>query len=236
MAPSKMCRNVTDPWRIISQQEQSKSGPHWLRWHQKEDLESHKPRSTRKRPSRPGRPNTGFPCGRLSLEKGQVSGWLQHDSKPLSCHCIVSIATISLEYGLPWVLVQKGVLCFAHVTMLSVSCISDDSLVCPLAGLYIRLQCWLMGVCFNTELLILEGWKTDPEISQGNFYNIYSSLGYSPLGSSIYGISQARILEWVAISFSKDLHDTRIKPVSSAWQADSFTTEPPWKPSQTYTY
>ena len=25
----------------------------------------------------------------------------------------------------------------------------------------------------------------------------------SPLGSSVYGISQARILEWVAISFSK---------------------------------
>ena len=28
-------------------------------------------------------------------------------------------------------------------------------------------------------------------------------LGYSPLGSSVCGISQARILEWVAISFSR---------------------------------
>ena len=170
-----MGRNVTDPCRIISQQEQSKSGPHWLRWHKKEDLESYKSRSTRKRPSWPGRPNTVFPCGRLSLEKWQVSGWLQHDSKPLSCRCIVSIATISLEYGLPWVLVQKGVLCFAHVTMLSVNCISDGPLVCPLASLYIRFQCWLMWVCFNTELLILEGWEPDPWISHGNLNNTYSS-------------------------------------------------------------
>ena len=28
-------------------------------------------------------------------------------------------------------------------------------------------------------------------------------MDYSLLGSSLYGISQARILEWVAISFSK---------------------------------
>ena len=43
---------------------------------------------------------------------------------------------------------------------------------------------------------------------------------------------------WSGLPFPspEDLHDPRIKPVSSAWQADSFTTEPPWKPSQTYTY
>ena len=28
-------------------------------------------------------------------------------------------------------------------------------------------------------------------------------MGYNPPGSSVYGILQARILEWVAISFSK---------------------------------
>ena len=28
-------------------------------------------------------------------------------------------------------------------------------------------------------------------------------VDYSPLGSSVHGISQARILEWVAISFSR---------------------------------
>ena len=39
--------------------------------------------------------------------------------------------------------------------------------------------------------------------------------------SSVHGIFQARILEWVAIPFSRDLPDPRIEP-SSALQADSF--------------
>ena len=61
----------------------------------------------------------------------------------------------------------------------------------------------------------------------------------SPPGSSVHGISQARILEWVAISFSGDLYNPGIKPMtlaSSALQADFFffffflTSEPPGKP------
>ena len=44
-------------------------------------------------------------------------------------------------------------------------------------------------------------------------------------GSSVHRILQARILEWVAISFSGDLPDTGIKPRSPALQADSLPTE-----------
>ena len=42
-------------------------------------------------------------------------------------------------------------------------------------------------------------------------------------GSSIHGISQAKILEWVAISFSKcwTLPNPGIEPMSPAWQANS---------------
>jgi len=36
----------------------------------------------------------------------------------------------------------------------------------------------------------------------------------SPPGSSVHWISQARILEWVAISFCRDLPDPGIKPGS----------------------
>ena len=43
----------------------------------------------------------------------------------------------------------------------------------------------------------------------------------SPPGSPVHGISQVRILEWVAISFSKDLPDPGIEPTSPAWQVDS---------------
>ena len=52
----------------------------------------------------------------------------------------------------------------------------------------------------------------------------------SPPGSSVRGISQARILEWVAISFSGDLPTPGIKPVSPALAGGFFTAEPPGKP------
>ena len=47
----------------------------------------------------------------------------------------------------------------------------------------------------------------------------------SPPGSSVHGISQARILEWVAISFSRGLPDPRIEPVSPALAGRFFTIE-----------
>ena len=50
-------------------------------------------------------------------------------------------------------------------------------------------------------------------------------------GSSDHGILQARILEWVATSFSRDLPDSGIEPTSPALAGGFFTTEPPGKPS-----
>ena len=41
-------------------------------------------------------------------------------------------------------------------------------------------------------------------------------------GSSAYGIFQATVLEWVAISFLGDLPDPGIEPWSPKLQADSF--------------
>ena len=57
---------------------------------------------------------------------------------------------------------------------------------------------------------------------------------YDPLGcsSSVHGISQARIMEWVVISSSGDLFNSRIKPgspESPPLQADSLATEPSGK-------
>ena len=46
-------------------------------------------------------------------------------------------------------------------------------------------------------------------------------------GSSIHGMSQAIILEWVAIFSSRDLPDPGIKPVSPALADRFFTAEPP---------
>ena len=48
-------------------------------------------------------------------------------------------------------------------------------------------------------------------------------------GSSVHGIFQARILDWVAISFSGDLPNPGIEPRSPTLQADTLPSEPPGK-------
>ena len=50
-------------------------------------------------------------------------------------------------------------------------------------------------------------------------------------GSSVHGIFQARVPEWVAIPFSRESSDPGIEPVSSALQADSLLSEPLGKAS-----
>ena len=44
------------------------------------------------------------------------------------------------------------------------------------------------------------------------------SMDCSPPGSSVHEISQARILEWIAISFSRDLPNPGVEPRSPALQ------------------
>ena len=55
-------------------------------------------------------------------------------------------------------------------------------------------------------------------------------MNCSPAGSTVHQISQARILEWVAISSSEDLPDPGIKPASTALAGGFFITEPLGKP------
>ena len=50
-------------------------------------------------------------------------------------------------------------------------------------------------------------------------------------GSSLHGIFQARILKWVAISFSGDIPDPGIKSGSPTLRVDALTSEPPEKPT-----
>ena len=49
-------------------------------------------------------------------------------------------------------------------------------------------------------------------------------------GASVHEILQARILEWVAIPFSRGSSDPGTEPRYSALQADSLPSEPPGKP------
>ena len=49
-------------------------------------------------------------------------------------------------------------------------------------------------------------------------------------GSSVHGILQARILDWIAIPSPEDLLNPEVKPGSPVLQADSLLSEPPGKP------
>ena len=56
-------------------------------------------------------------------------------------------------------------------------------------------------------------------VSHSLMSDSYDLMADSLPGSSVLGILQARILEWVAIPFSRDVSDSGIKPRSPALQA-----------------
>ena len=57
-------------------------------------------------------------------------------------------------------------------------------------------------------------------------------MDYSPPGSSVHGISRVRILEWVAISFSRGSSQPRDQThISCTGRQMYFTTEQPGKPN-----
>ena len=51
-------------------------------------------------------------------------------------------------------------------------------------------------------------------------------VDYSPPGSSVHEILQARILEWIAIPFLGDLPNPGMETGSPALQADTLSSEP----------
>jgi len=55
-------------------------------------------------------------------------------------------------------------------------------------------------------------------------------MGCSPPGSSVNGISQARLLEWLLFPSPGDLPDPGIEPVDPTLACGFFTSEPPGKP------
>ena len=61
--------------------------------------------------------------------------------------------------------------------------------------------------------------------------SLWDPMDCSLPGSSVHRILQARILERVAIPFSRESSDPGIKPGSPALQEDSSPSEPPGKPN-----
>ena len=64
------------------------------------------------------------------------------------------------------------------------------------------------------------------------YLTLWEPMDYSSPGSSVHGILQATILEWVAIPFSRGSS----RPRSPASQADSLPSEPSGKPKTLYLF
>ena len=80
-----------------------------------------------------------------------------------------------------------------------------------------------------TVLKLHEG-TTYPVLCTQSCPTFCDPTGCSPPGSSVYGTFQARILEWVAISFSRGSFWSRDHLLCHLlWQADSLPSAPPGK-------
>ena len=78
----------------------------------------------------------------------------------------------------------------------------------------------------NCSTVIFLACESESEVSQ-SCPTLCDPMDCSLPGSSVHGIFQATVLEWVAIYFSRDLPDPGIEPGSPALQADALLSEPP---------
>ena len=67
--------------------------------------------------------------------------------------------------------------------------------------------------------------KSESEVAQ-SCPTLCDPMDCSLSGSSAHGIFQARVLEWVAISFSRGSSQLRDQPGSPTLQADALPSEP----------
>ena len=87
---------------------------------------------------------------------------------------------------------------------------------------------------YPRQRLCLEVYRGQGPFSESESRLVVSSsldhMDCSLPGSSVHGILQARILEWVAIPFSRGSSNPGIEPRSPVLLADSLPAEPPGEP------
>ena len=102
---------------------------------------------------------------------------------------------------------------------------NNHTKVCKSPGIYndnIEDYILLIKIYFQKTLLL----------SLSHVWLFCNPMDCSPLESYVCGISQARILEWVTISSSRESSQPGIEPVSPAFSGMFFTVEPPGKSSK----
>ena len=82
---------------------------------------------------------------------------------------------------------------------------------CPIEMVGVWALDWL--VCYCVCVLVAQSCLT-----------LCDPMGYSPPGSSVHGILQARMLEWVAIPFSRESSQPRDRTWGSCTEGRFFAT------------
>ena len=77
-------------------------------------------------------------------------------------------------------------------------------------------------------VFIKKDLESESEVAQ-SCPTLCDPMDCSLSGSSVHGIFQGRVLEWIAISFSRASFQPGIKPTSPALTRGFFITEPPTK-------
>ena len=107
----------------------------------------------------------------------------------------------------------------------------------PTVGPTLLIQAYFIMKCLNSSCtwwLLYWKWKVKVLVSQSG-PTLCNPMDFSPPGSSVQVTSQAKILEWVAISFSRWSSKLRDQTCISYIAGGFFTTEPPGK-STTFEY
>ena len=81
-------------------------------------------------------------------------------------------------------------------------------------------------LCLGTFALCPFGGGGGGGLVAQSYLTLCYPMDYSPPGSSVHGIFQAKILEWVALSFSKGSSRPRDQTQVSSIAGGFFTTEP----------
>ena len=87
----------------------------------------------------------------------------------------------------------------------------------------------LHSLCFLSLFLLLSSSLCAPSLKvlvTQSCPTPCNPMDCNPSGSFVHRILQAKILQWVAMPFSRDLPDPGIKPRSPALQAESLLSEP----------
>ena len=140
--------------------------------------------------------------------KKKMVVWIQNDCKYITC-------LFSRLYG--WI----GAVAYWYLALWE-----SIELRIPSLRKYKHSKCevWFLlnEYCFCT-VINLKNYKSETLCVLSCFSRVWlwDPVDGSPLGSSVHGILQARILGWAAISFFRDLPDPGIEPASPALQADS---------------